>query len=183
MDSTPDGGEPPVRRPSVRIQTRSPGTGRYSDFVWDPSQTQESQGATPVRQGWLQETITEAAGADLSWPSGSTGGWGWSCTLGCYFPYNAVEGNNLAAHGRVARMTFRSLETYVKALLAQPLCSEPRCSIDDAIITGVQLVLGPDTPNAVAYTRDVSISSSSFGWMWKFGCDDPSSPREVIADA
>ena len=135
-------------------------------------------------QEWMQHTINEAAGANLSWPSGATGGSGWSCTLGCYFPFNGVSENNLAVHGRVARTTFRSLETYVRALLAQPPCSEPRCSIDDAIITGIQVVLGPDRSDAVAYTQGLQISTGTYHWDWTFGCpgDATQSQKEQITE-
>lgn len=177
VDSTP-AGQSPVRAPKLRIQTMSPGTGRYSDFIWDPYRNQDLQGVT-ANHGWRQHSVNELAGENATWPSGSLGGSGWSCTLGCYFPFNDVNQNNLAVRGRVASKTYRSLETYVKSLLAQPPCSEPRCSINDAIITGVQIMAGPDTPDTISYTKNLRISSGLFNWEWIFDCIGQTSQSSV----
>jgi hypothetical protein len=169
-------GNESVRAPELRIQTRSPGTGRYSDFIWSPyNGNQDNQGPL-VDDAWNQDFISETSGSNASWPTGSTGGSGWSCTLGCYFsldsPANGTDSGNLTHPASVSAATFRNLQTYVSALLDTTTCSEPNCAINDAIITGIQVVLtAPGAGSAwTAYTQDVRVAAGGYDWSWTFGC-------------
>lgn len=145
--------------PDVYLLTRSPTTGRSSTFKWDPYYNTDSQGAI-VYQAWNTDRMTQATGSNAAWPEGPTGGSGWSCTLNCYLTSNTTVPTSQMR---------RRLETYVASLSAQPPNSEPRVSIDTAIIEGIQLVLGPEEPDTTAYTKYVTISSGIYSWTWNFG--------------
>lgn len=122
-------------------------------------------------QSWKSNSVNQTTGSNGSWPVGTTGGEGWSCTLGCYMPGNSTD--TLAYPPEVAAATFRNLETYVQGLLDQDSCSVPYISVNDAIITGIQIVLGPDEPNSIAYTHDIFVQSGVYSWSWIFGCPRP----------
>jgi len=145
----------------------SPSTGRQSDFIWNPFNNQGSQGPVAY-QAWATDAIDETTGSNSSWPVGSMGGEGWSCTLGCYMPVNST--GNLAYPPEVAVNTFRDLETYVEGLLDQGQCSSPACAMGDAVITGIQVVLGPNEPSTVAFSQNVTVASGSYSWRWRFLC-------------
>lgn len=164
------GGET-VHAPELRIQTRSPSTGRYSDFIWSPYNNLDTQGPL-VNDAWNQNNIDQFTGSDASWPTGSTGGSGWSCTLGCYFLVNSTDSGNLAYPASVAAATFRDMETYVNGLLGATSSCDPQCPINDAIITGIQIVLTePGIGNTwTAYTQDVHVAAGDYDWRWQFEC-------------
>lgn len=163
MDSTPAGYEH-VYAPDIRIQTRSPATGQYSDFIWNPA----ANGDTDY-QSWEESSMTETSGTTGGWPVGNIGGSGWICTLGCYVPTNTT--GTLAYPPSQAYETFRDLETYVDGLESFGTCSSAYIAINDAIITGIQVVLGPDEPNTVAFTRKVRFTTNDgqCNYKWTFG--------------
>ena len=145
--------------PDVYLLTTSRVTGRSSTFKWDPYYNQDSQGAI-IFEAWNTDTISQVTGSDAPWPTETAGGSGWSCTLNCYVSSNSTI---------LTSDTRRGLETYVTSLLAQPATSISYASISDAIITGIQIVLGPEEPETTAYTRSLSISSGLYSWVWTFG--------------
>lgn len=102
--------------------------------------------------------MNEDTGSNAPWP-GAAGGTGWGCTLGCY-----VSGNSTA--GATER---RSLSTIVESLLQYNKCSSTYCAINDAIITGIEVVLGPNEPNTVAFTREVGFQAGDCNYKWTFG--------------
>lgn len=163
-------GNASVHAPDLRIKTMSPGTGRYSDFTWSPYNNEDSQGPL-VEDAWNLNVINQASGSNASWPTGSTGGSGWSCNLGCYFPINSTS-SNLTYPASIAEATFRNLETYIAALLGTDRCTETSCAISDAVITGIEVVLGSPGAEAswVAYTQDVHVAASGYDWSWTFEC-------------
>jgi hypothetical protein len=166
VQQTPAGNET-IFAPDLRIQTRSPLTGRYSDFIFNPYYNQASQGPVTYRS-WKDNVINQTAGSSGSWPVGTVGGSGWSCTLGCYMPTNST--GNLAYPPTVAAATFRDLQTYVQGLLDQDENSVPYISINDAIIVGIQMVLGPEEPNSISFTHDVAVQSTPYSWAWMLSC-------------
>jgi hypothetical protein len=64
----------------------------------------------------------------------------------------------------------RNLFTYVQGLLDQDEDSEAYVSINSAIIAAIQVVLGPDEPNSISFTHDVSVRSGAYSWAWGFNC-------------
>ena len=69
-----------------------------------------------------------------------------------------------------ATNTSRNLLTYVEGLLDQGENSQAYVSINSAIITGLQVVLGPEEPNSISFTHDVSVRSGAYNWAWAFNC-------------
>ncbi len=164
MDSAPAGFQK-LYAPNIRIQTRSPSTGQYSDFIWNPAVNGDT-GYQTLKTSSMDETSGEAG----DWPVGDTGGTGWICTLGCYVPANTT--GTLAYPPSTAYQTYRSLQTYVNALETEfGTCSSAYCAINDAIINGIQIVLGPDEPNTVAYTHNVGFTTDDgkCDYSWTFG--------------
>jgi len=153
-------GEESIYAPDIRIQTRSSVTGRYADFIWNPYNNQGSQGPVAY-QTWKGNNITQTTGSSQPWPVGPTGGEGWTCTLNCYLPVNSTDN---------ATNTSRNLLTYVEGLLDQDENSQAYVSINSAIITGLQVVLGPEEPNSISFTHDVSVRSGAYNWAWAFNC-------------
>lgn len=163
VDNAPVGSQN-TSAPDIRIQTRSPATGQYSDFIWNPAVNGDT-----AYQSWVTSSMDQDTGSSGGWPVGSTGGTGWICTLGCYVPANTT--GTLAYPPSTAYQTFRSLETYVEGLKSFDTCSSAYCAINDAIITGIQIVLGPSEPNTVAFTRKVGFTTNDgqCTYDWIFG--------------
>jgi hypothetical protein len=60
--------------------------------------------------------------------------------------------------------TFHDLETYVDGLDSFGTRTSGYSAINDAIITGIQIVLGPNEPDTVAFTRTVSFAANATRW-------------------
>jgi hypothetical protein len=163
VDSTPTGFEN-IYAPDIRIQTRSPATGQYSDFIWNPTVNDDTN-----YQSWVTSTMNQDSGFDGNWPVGATGGSGWICTLGCYVPANTT--GTLAYPPSTAYQTYRDLKTYVNGLESFGAGSSAFVAINDAIITGIQIVLGSNEPDTVAFTRKVGFTANGgeCAYDWTFG--------------
>jgi hypothetical protein len=164
VDNAPSGFEN-TYAPDIRIQTRSPATDRYSEFIWNPAVNGDTN-----FQAWVTSSMDQDSGSTGGWPVGSTGGSGWACTLGCYVPANTT---GTLAFPPESYETYRSLETYVEGLESFDKCSSASCAINDAIITGIQIVLGPNEPDTVAFTRKVGFTANGgqCTYDWTFGAD------------
>jgi hypothetical protein len=82
-----------------------------------------------------------------------------------------IDYANLTHPAPVAAATLRDLETYVNGLLATAQCSEPNCAINDAIITGIQVVLTAPGSGGdwTAHTRGLRVAAGGYDWTWTFG--------------
>jgi len=154
VDSTPTGYED-TYAPNLVLQTESPATGQVSSFSWDPYVNGDTS-----YQAWVTSHMNQMSGSDAPWPAGPSGGSGWSCTSGCYLPPNTTTNHE---------PTYRSLETYVQGLLGFPNCSPTKSAMSDAIVTGIQVVLGPYEPSTVAYTLKVGFTAGACSYEWIFG--------------
>lgn len=139
--------------PTLRIVTRSPATGEYSDFIWDPA----INGQTDYKN-WVLSTINAEDGSNDPWP-GAAGSTGWGCTLGCYVSCNSTAGATEK----------RSLSTIVRSLLKYKMCTSTYNAINDAIIVGIEIILGPDKLNTVAFIREVGFQARGCSYKWTFG--------------
>jgi hypothetical protein len=161
VDNAPTGFEN-AYAPDIRIQTRSPATDRYSDFIWNPAVNGDTN-----FQAWVTSSMDQDSGSTGGWPVGSTGGSGWACTLGCYVPANTT---GTLAFPPESYQTYRSLETYVEGLESFGAGSSAFVAINDAIITGIQVVLGSNEPDTVAFTRKVGFATKNgqciFNWIF-----------------
>lgn len=117
----------------------------------------------------MTASVNQNTGSSGNWPVGTTGGTGWLCTLGCYVPANTT--GTQAYPPSQAYQTFRSLDTYVEGLESFGTCTSASCAINDAIITGIEIVLGPNEPDTVAFTRTVSFAAAAndCSYEWTFG--------------
>ena len=154
VDSTPVSFEN-IYAPNLVLQIQSPATGQVSSFFWDPYINGDTN-----YQNWVTSSMNQKSGSNEPWPEGPSGGSGWGCTSGCFLPPNTTVNPD---------PTYRDLETYVQSLLGFGSCSSAYCAMTDAIITGIQVMLGPDEPSTVAFTRKVGFTAGTCSYEWIFG--------------
>lgn len=83
-------------------------------------------------------------------------------------PVNST--GNLAYPPAVAASMLRDLKTYVQGLLDQGQCNSPAIAMRDAVITGIQVVVGPQEPSTVTFSQNVIVASEDYAWRWRFSC-------------
>lgn len=177
---------------------RSPSTGAYSTFVFEPNNNLNNQGPMLYQQ-WITNRVNETTGTNGSWPWATGAADNGECVCPCVMLCACVcvlagsqsyglnpcttfagqgwwcSGNCLLngtgsapAGAQVGINWRRNLKTFVNGLNNDSL-PLAQAAYNDSIIAAFGIDLGGYTPATTSFVESLLVQSSPYSWRWQFG--------------